>query len=220
MGRKLPIFPMTIDYFLNSYNLKDPHEILNVFEQKLANFFGAKYAVLTDCCTHAIELSLRLTLLESIVIPKHTYVSIPMTAIKLHQNFKFVDVEWVNYYYLGGNIYDAAVLWKKNSYIPGSKMCISFQHKKHIGIGRGGCILLDDLDEYILLKKMRHDGRDPTIIHQKENISVIGYHYYLTPELALRGIELFDLKKDLQPRIWSNNDYADLTKLDVFKSYV
>jgi hypothetical protein len=47
------------------------------------------------------------------VIPKHTYVSIPMTAIKLHQTFKFVDVEWSDYYHLGGNIYDAAVLWKK-----------------------------------------------------------------------------------------------------------
>jgi dTDP-4-amino-4,6-dideoxygalactose transaminase len=52
---------MIIDQFLYSHNLKDPYEILNVFEQKLANFFGSKYAVLTDCCTHAIELSLRLT---------------------------------------------------------------------------------------------------------------------------------------------------------------
>jgi dTDP-4-amino-4,6-dideoxygalactose transaminase len=210
---------MTIDHFLNSHNLKDPYEILNVFEQKLANFFGSKYAVLTDCCTHAIELSLRLTPPELIVIPKHTYVSIPMTAIKLHHKFKFVDVEWSDYYHLGGNIYDAAVLWKRNSYIPGSKMCVSFQHKKHINIGRGGCILLDDLEEYTLLKKMRHDGRDPTVEHQKENISVIGYHYYLTPESALKGIELFDVKKDLQPRIWTNHDYADLTQLDVFKSH-
>lgn len=211
---------MTIDYFLNSYNLKDPYEILNVFEKKLANFFGSKYAVLTDCCTHAIELSLRLTAPDVLSIPTHTYVSIPMTAIKLNCKFEFVNVEWTDYYHLGNNIYDAAVLWKKNSYIPGSKMCISFQHKKHINIGRGGCILLDDLGEYELLKKMRHDGRDPTVKHHDDNISVIGYHYYLTPELALRGIELFEFKKDLQPRIWTNKDYADLTQLNVFKSYV
>ena len=212
-------FPMTINNFLNTFDLKDPYEILDVFEQKLAGFFGSKYAVLADCCTHAIELSLRITPPALIVIPKHTYVSIPMTAIKLNQNFKFTDMEWADYYHLGNNIYDAAVLWKKNSYIAGSKMCISFQHKKHINIGRGGCILLDDLEEYNLLKKMRHDGRDPTVKHQTDNISVVGYHYYLTPELALKGIELFDLKKDLQPRIWTNRDYADLTQLDVFKSY-
>lgn len=211
---------MTIDYFLNSHNLKDPYEILNVFEKRLADFFGSKYAVLTDCCTHAIELSLRLAAPDLILIPTHTYVSIPMTAIKINCEFKFVNVEWTDYYHLGNNIYDAAVLWKKNSYIPGSKMCISFQHKKHINIGRGGCILLDNLEEYKLLKKMRHDGRDPTIKHQDDNISVIGYHYYLTPESALKGIELFELKKDLQPRIWTNKDYADLTQLDVFKSYV
>ena len=125
-------FPMTINNFLNTFDLKDPYEILDVFEQKLAGFFGSKYAVLADCCTHAIELSLRITPPALIVIPKHTYVSIPMTAIKLNQNFKFTDMEWADYYHLGNNIYDAAVLWKKNSYIAGSKMCISFQHKKQI----------------------------------------------------------------------------------------
>ena len=97
-------FPMTIDNFLNTFDLRDPYEILDVFEQKLAGFFGSKYAVLVDCCTHAIELSLRITPPDLIVIPKHTYVSIPMTAIKLNQNFKFTDMEWADYYHLGNNI--------------------------------------------------------------------------------------------------------------------
>ena len=30
------------------------------FEKKIAKFFGSKYAVATDSCTHAIELCLRL----------------------------------------------------------------------------------------------------------------------------------------------------------------
>jgi dTDP-4-amino-4,6-dideoxygalactose transaminase len=33
--------------------------IVTEFEQKIAEFFGAKYAVATDCCTHAIELRIR-----------------------------------------------------------------------------------------------------------------------------------------------------------------
>ena len=29
-------------------------------EEAIAEFYGAKYAIATDCCTHAIELCLRL----------------------------------------------------------------------------------------------------------------------------------------------------------------
>ena len=31
------------------------------FEEEVAKFFGAPYAVAVDCCTHGVELSLRLT---------------------------------------------------------------------------------------------------------------------------------------------------------------
>ena len=33
---------------------------VEIFESKLAEFTGAPYVVTTDCCTHAIELCLRL----------------------------------------------------------------------------------------------------------------------------------------------------------------
>lgn len=33
---------------------------VELFEIKIANFFGSPYAVATDCCTHAIELCLQL----------------------------------------------------------------------------------------------------------------------------------------------------------------
>ena len=36
-------------------------EIINSFEKKVAEFFGAPYAVATDSCTHGIELCLRYT---------------------------------------------------------------------------------------------------------------------------------------------------------------
>ena len=35
-------------------------EHVEKFEQELAKFYGAPYAVVTDCCTHAIELCLSL----------------------------------------------------------------------------------------------------------------------------------------------------------------
>ena len=34
-------------------------EVVNKFENKIAEFFGAPYAVAVDCCTHGIELCLR-----------------------------------------------------------------------------------------------------------------------------------------------------------------
>jgi len=34
-------------------------DVVEQFEQEVAKFFGAPYAVATDSCTHAIELCLR-----------------------------------------------------------------------------------------------------------------------------------------------------------------
>ncbi|SVB80901.1 uncharacterized protein METZ01_LOCUS233755, partial [marine metagenome] len=46
---------------------------------------------------------------------------------KLGIDWDWKEEDWVNYYYLGGtNIIDAAVLWKENSYIPDTFMCLSF----------------------------------------------------------------------------------------------
>ena len=109
------------------------------FEDEIAKFFGAPYAVATDCCTHGIELCLRATDVKSITVPKRTYLSVPMLADKLSIELKWKDEQWQDYYYIGDtNIIDAAVLWEKNSYIPGTLMCVSFQFKKHLSLGRGG----------------------------------------------------------------------------------
>jgi dTDP-4-amino-4,6-dideoxygalactose transaminase len=57
--------------------------IIDQFEKKIADYFGAPYAVAVDCCTHGIELSLRYTKAESIEVPKRTYLSIPFLSKKL-----------------------------------------------------------------------------------------------------------------------------------------
>jgi hypothetical protein len=61
--------------------------IITQFEENVANFFGSPYAVSTDCCTHAIELCLLYTNIKSVLVPNHTYLSVPMTANKLNLNF-------------------------------------------------------------------------------------------------------------------------------------
>ena len=72
-------------------------------------------------------------------------------------------------------IYDAAVLWKKDSYIPGSFMCLSFQFQKHLSLGRGGAILCDNKEDAVALKKMTYDGRLPHIPWRDQNIENIWF---------------------------------------------
>ena len=57
-------------------------EKVAIFEEEVAKFFGAPYAVAVDCCTHGIELCLRYTEAEKIIVPIRTYLSVPMLADK------------------------------------------------------------------------------------------------------------------------------------------
>ena len=102
------------------------------FENKIANWFGARHAVAVDCCTHGIELCLRYTSAPRIHVPKHTYISIPFLSDKLGIDITWRDEDWKDYYYLTDNIVDAAVLWREGSYVPGTFMCLSFQFQKHL----------------------------------------------------------------------------------------
>ena len=188
------------------------------FENKIAEFFGAPYAVAVDCCTHGIELCLRRQNIKCITVPKRTYLSIPFLSHKLNIELKWKDENWEDYYYIGDtNIIDAAVLWKKNSYIPNTFMCISFQFKKHLALGRGGIILTDNKAESVELKKMTYDGRDPDIPWREQNISSLGYHHYMTPETAENGLKKLPEAIKTPPKKWVVTDWPDLTKMKIFK---
>ena len=151
--------------------------IVEDFEKQIATFFGAPYAIAVDCCTHAIELCLRDQQIQKISVPKRTYISVPFLAKKLNIELEWKDEKWQDYYFIGdSNIIDAAVLWKKNSYIPNTFMCLSFQFRKHLSLGRGGMILTNDKEAALRLKKMSYDGRLPNIPWREQNISSVGYH--------------------------------------------
>jgi len=192
--------------------------IVTEFENELANFFGSPYAVAIDCCTHGVELCLRYTKSKSIKVPKRTYLSIPFLSHKLNIELKWKDENWKDYYYITDKVIDAAVLWKKDSYIPGTFMNISFQFQKHLSLGRGGVILTDDKKAAIQLKKMTYDGRLPDVPWRNQNINTIGYHYYMTPETAKLGLSYFDEAVKQKPRQWVITDWPDLTKMDIFKN--
>jgi dTDP-4-amino-4,6-dideoxygalactose transaminase len=190
-------------------------------EKKISSFFGSSYGIAVDSCTHGIELCLRYTDTKKINVPKHTYLSVPFLAEKLNIEREWRDENWEDYYtlnYEDPRIIDAAVLWRKNSYIPGTYMCLSFQYQKHLSLGRGGMILTDNKDAATQLKKMSYDGRLPNIPWRDQNIETIGYHYYMTPETARLGLEKLDNAINTQPKKWSVTDWPDLTKMKIFNN--
>lgn len=198
-------------------------EVVTEFEKKIAEFFGAPFAVAVDSCTHGIELCLRYADYPKgkyemhMSVPKHTYLSVPMLADKLGYRLIWRDEYWKDYYHIYGGICDAAVMWGRNTYARDHQMCISFQYQKHLSLGRGGVILLDVEEDAINLKKMSYDGRLPNIPWRGQNISTMGYHYYMTPETARKGLEKLPLAIATPPRMWSPEDWPDLTQMDIFK---
>jgi dTDP-4-amino-4,6-dideoxygalactose transaminase len=193
-------------------------ETIKIFEDQIANFFGSPYAVAVDCCTHGIELCLRYSPSYYIDVPKRTYISIPFLAKKLNLKLNWKDENWQDYYYITPNIIDAAVLWKPNSYIPNTFMGVSFQYRKHLALGRGGIILTDNKKAATQLKKMSYDGRLPNVPWREQNISTVGYHYYMTPETAQLGLDKLPNAIKNKPHPWKIEDWPDLTQMDVFKS--
>ena len=192
-------------------------DTITSFEEQIAKFFGAPYAIAVDSCTHGIELALRYTNTIHISVPKHTYLSVPFLANKLNIELAWRDEDWVDYYYLTAKVIDAAVLWKPNSYIPNTFMGFSFQFQKHLSLGRGGMILTDDKEAAIQLKKMSYDGRLPGIPWRDQDIDTMGYHYYMTPEIAQLGLDKLEDSIRNKPKKWKVTDWPDLTQMKIFK---
>ena len=194
-------------------------ELVEKFEKKVSSWFGAKHGVAVDSCTHGIEICLRLNNAEKISVPKRTYISIPFLANKMKLPLEWRDENWQDYYYLGGTpVIDAAVLWEKDSYIPNTFMCLSFQFQKHLSLGRGGMILTDNSSAAEELKRMSYDGREPNAPWRDQNISAFGYHYYMTPETAKLGLEKLPEAFSKEARRWAIEDWPDLTEMDVFRN--
>jgi dTDP-4-amino-4,6-dideoxygalactose transaminase len=185
-------------------------DIVNKFERQIADFFGAPYAVSTDCCTHAIELCLRYKNVTHVTVPKQTYLSVPMTAKKVGATVSWANSRWEEYYCLTSNIYDAAVLWRANSYIPDTYMCLSFQFKKHLSLGRGGAILLSSKQERDDLIKLGYDGRHRDAPWAEQDINTMGYHYYMTPETAQLGLDKLPDAITSTPKLWTWKDYPNI----------
>jgi len=205
------------------YRWEDPRDIIDLFESKLANFTGSKYCVLTDSATSGLFLALKFRDIQSeISIPVQTYVSVAMQILTSGAKLEFRNEEWAGIYELGStNIFDSAARFGPKTYIGNDALqVLSFQIKKRLPIGKGGAILTNSKDAYNWLKFSSYDGRNlKSKYTDKEHIVQFGWHCYMTPEDAARGILLMDsIESNFEDTMnWTN--YPPLTDYEYFKRY-
>jgi dTDP-4-amino-4,6-dideoxygalactose transaminase len=174
------------------------------FESALAEYTGAPYVVLTDGCTHALELCFRHDNVKHTRFTAYTYLSIPMLMYHLGIRFELTNEEWVGEYsFLNTRIWDSARRLEPGMYRPGQFQCLSFGWTKPLQLGKAGAILLDDKEAYKKFSRQRSDGRDLNLPWETETELILGYHYCPTLELCVKGLELLPtVEPKAQPGVY------------------
>ena len=210
---------------MNYSTIKDSWDWVTYFEETLAEYCGSKYAVACDSNSNALRLLLHYLEIvdQDLIIPSRTYVSVPNQIILSGNRPKFIDYKWDGCYKIGDTpIVDAATMLKKDMYTPGSYTVLSFHFKKILNIGKGGMILSNDEKFVEWARPMIYDGRHKDKMYVEDDFECIGWHMYMTPEDAKRGIEIFNSGKikDDNPNVGSSETYKDLSKQKIFSPYI
>lgn len=199
----------------------NPYKIVQMFEEEVAYYTNAPFAISVDSCTNAIFLACKYHNVEEVTIPSKTYLSVPMSIIHAGGQVVFdttpVTNHWTGIYQLKPYpIYDAAKRFTSGMYIPGTTMCLSFHIKKHLGIGKGGMILTDDASAVEWFKKARYEGRSERF-YKDDSIESVGWNMYMTPQEAAHGLALMQNYPVHNRDLDEVNGYRDLTEFPVFK---
>ena len=198
---------------MNSY------EFVDMFEEKVAEYAGSKYAIAVDSCSNALFLCLKYVKASgTIKIPSKTYLSVPMQIIHAGCKVEFIDYGWAGSYYLDPYpIVDAAQIFTENMYEQDTYFCLSFQASKILNIGKGGMILTNDKESVEWFRRMSFDGRDRDQLVNNDDINMIGYHMNMIPDDAVKGLLLFNNLPRKNNQNGGSFSYRDLSKMEVFK---
>lgn len=155
--------------------------------------------------------------IDSVTIPKHTFIAVPEAIINAGGKPIFVDETWSGAYQLKPYpIWDSACRLTNNMFT-GGYWCISFQYRKHIPIGKGGMILTNDSIAAEWFRRARFHGRLGNKPIELDPPTIIGWNMYMTPEQASRGIilmnELPSKNEDLK------FEYPDLSNFECYKCH-
>lgn len=168
----------------------NPYKVVSMFEEEMARYTGAPYAVAVDSCTNALFLCCKWFGVKTVTIPAHTYLSVPQSIQHAGGEVRLEDLEWTGTYQLKPYpIYDSALRLTSGMYIPGRFICLSFHYKKHLPIGKGGMILADDPEAVEWLRRARYEGRGP-LSYAQDPVPFPGWNMYMTPAEAATGLSL------------------------------
>lgn len=202
------------------------------FEEELSKYTGAPYVVTVDNQSNGLFLALyyenvvkKSIKVDSIRIPSRTYPSVPCEIIHAGLKVSFYQVSGKTlkgaYLLEGSNVWDSALRFTCNMYIPNSHMCVSFTGPyKHFKLSKGGAILTDDYEAYLWFKRARYSGRRECSYHD-DNFDMLGWNFYMMPELAARGVLLMKQFYDMDGNPVENEDkelpYPDLSQFEIYK---
>jgi dTDP-4-amino-4,6-dideoxygalactose transaminase len=208
---------------MNRYKINDPWDWVTHFENQIASYCGSKYGIACDSNSNAIRLLLHYLKItnQEIVIPSRTYVSVPNQIILSGNKPKFIDFEWDGMYEIGNtNIVDAATDFHHGMYTkyPNSYMVLSFHIKKILNIGQGGMILTNDEEFNEWARPMIYDGRHKDRMYKEDEFECVGWHMYMSPESAKRGLEIFHSEKIgmVNKSVGGSWAYKDLSNQKIF----
>ena len=203
------------------------YKITEDFENEISRYTGAPYVITVDNASNAIFLCLMYEKVSGteITIPARTYPSVPCEIIHAGAKINFSPVKGKTikgaYRLEPTNIWDSALRFTSNMYIPGSHMCISFTGPyKHFKLSKGGAILTDNHEAYLWFKRARYSGRRECSYHD-DNFDMLGWNFYMMPELAARGLLLMgqfyngEIPKE-NPDL--EMPYPDLSKFEIYKN--
>jgi len=207
------------------------YKVTETFEQQLADYTGAKYAVTVDNMSNGLFLALyyenhvkNSIKNKTVTCPSRTYPSVPCEIIHagLKIQWKPVSGETLTgaYQLEGSNVWDAALSFTADMFVPGSHMCVSFTGPyKHFKLSKGGAILTDDEEAYRWFKRARYSGRNECSYHEDE-FDMLGWNFYMMPELAARGVLLMGQFYNQDGTKKHNEDltlpYPDLSKFKIY----
>ena len=202
--------------------LHNPYKIVRMFEEEIAEYTGAPYAISVDSCTNALFLICKYLEVGEVTIPSKTYLSVPQSIVHAGGEVVFDRREetnnWKGIYQLKPYpIYDAAKRLKKDMYIDGTFMGLSFHIKKLLPIWKGGMILTDNAEAADWFKKARYEGRSEKF-YKEDDITFHGWNMYMTPQQAAQGLAMFQNYSAEGGDLGEENGYRDLTEFTVFKN--
>jgi len=207
------------------------YKITEEFEEKLAHYTGARFAVTLDNMSNGLFLALyyenkiKERTEATITIPNRTYPSVPCEIIHAGLKVGFDQVKGKTikgaYQLKGSNVWDSALTFTADMYKPNTHMCVSFTGPyKHFKLSKGGAILTDDHEAYLWFKRARYSGRREMSYHD-DNLDMLGWNFYMMPELAARGLLLMNQFYNLDGSKKHNPDlelpYPDLSKFEIYK---